>query len=147
MSHSIKVEVSQTVENIEVSESTTTEEVNINIQEKPEQVEVEVVDIARGERGLQGLSAYQIWLQNGNTGTEADFLASLQKPTALPWFHYASSYQAGQETSITSGTVMEYTAGATTIFRFIPEPYIFSQDAFYQNFNGSILSNLLAKRQ
>lgn len=28
--------------------------------------------------GNDGLSAYQIWLNNGNTGTEADFLASLK---------------------------------------------------------------------
>ena len=28
--------------------------------------------------GTNGLSAYEVWLQQGNTGTEADFLASLQ---------------------------------------------------------------------
>ncbi|WP_297868451.1 hypothetical protein [uncultured Flavobacterium sp.] len=31
-----------------------------------------------GTNGLDGLSAYQIWLNSGNTGTEADFIASLQ---------------------------------------------------------------------
>lgn len=31
-----------------------------------------------GTNGIDGLSAYQIWLNNGNTGTEAQFLASLQ---------------------------------------------------------------------
>jgi hypothetical protein len=29
-------------------------------------------------QGLPGKSAYQIWLAQGNTGTEADFLASLK---------------------------------------------------------------------
>jgi hypothetical protein len=33
-----------------------------------------------GTNGQDGLSAYQIWLNNGNTGTEAQFLASLQGP-------------------------------------------------------------------
>ncbi|MFD0863611.1 hypothetical protein ACFQ1M_15450, partial [Sungkyunkwania multivorans] len=31
-----------------------------------------------GADGIDGDSAYQIWLNAGNTGTEADFLASLQ---------------------------------------------------------------------
>jgi hypothetical protein len=31
-----------------------------------------------GTNGADGLSAYQIWLNAGNTGTQADFLASLQ---------------------------------------------------------------------
>ena len=31
-----------------------------------------------GTSGLQGASAYDIWLDNGNTGTEAEFLTSLQ---------------------------------------------------------------------
>ena len=33
---------------------------------------------ATGATGADGLSAYQIWLNAGHTGTEADFLASLQ---------------------------------------------------------------------
>jgi len=33
-----------------------------------------------GANGADGLSAYELWLMNGNTGTEADFLASLVGP-------------------------------------------------------------------
>ncbi len=33
-----------------------------------------------GEPGAQGLSAYQIWIEEGNVGSEADFLASLVGP-------------------------------------------------------------------
>jgi hypothetical protein len=33
---------------------------------------------ADGQNGVDGLSAYQIWINNGNTGTETDFLNSLQ---------------------------------------------------------------------
>ena len=35
-------------------------------------------DAEKGEKGEAGKSAYQIWLDNGNTGTEADFLAWLK---------------------------------------------------------------------
>ena len=31
-----------------------------------------------GEKGTDGKSAYQIWLDEGNVGTEQDFLASLK---------------------------------------------------------------------
>lgn len=32
----------------------------------------------KGDKGTDGKSAYQIWLDNGNTGTESDYLASLK---------------------------------------------------------------------
>ena len=38
---------------------------------------------AAGAAGADGLSAYQIWLNAGHTGTEADFLASLQGAQGL----------------------------------------------------------------
>jgi uncharacterized protein (TIGR02145 family) len=37
-----------------------------------------------GANGQNGLSAYQIWLNSGNSGSEADFLASLQGPQGNP---------------------------------------------------------------
>jgi uncharacterized protein (TIGR02145 family) len=37
-----------------------------------------------GANGQNGLSAYQIWLNAGNSGSEADFLASLQGPAGNP---------------------------------------------------------------
>lgn len=36
------------------------------------------VSITGGARGQQGKSAYIIWLEQGNDGTEQDFLASLK---------------------------------------------------------------------
>jgi hypothetical protein len=36
---------------------------------------------ATGSTGSNGLSAYQLWINAGNTGTESQFLASLQGPT------------------------------------------------------------------
>jgi uncharacterized protein (TIGR02145 family) len=37
-----------------------------------------------GTNGQNGLSAYQIWLNAGNSGSEVDFLASLQGPAGNP---------------------------------------------------------------
>ncbi len=37
-------------------------------------------DGANGQDGAAGLSAYQVWLNLGNTGTEGDFIASLTGP-------------------------------------------------------------------
>ncbi len=37
--------------------------------------------LPRGPQGKDGKSAYQIWLDNGNTGTEEDYLASLKGDT------------------------------------------------------------------
>ncbi len=34
-----------------------------------------------GNAGADGLSAYEIWLQEGNSGSEGDFLSSLVGPT------------------------------------------------------------------
>ncbi|WP_173021617.1 collagen-like protein, partial [Lewinella sp. W8] len=36
--------------------------------------------------GLDGLSAYEIWLNEGNTGTEADFLTSLEGTNGSKWY-------------------------------------------------------------
>jgi len=34
----------------------------------------------KGDPGIQGKSAYEVWLELGNIGTEADFIASLRGP-------------------------------------------------------------------
>lgn len=47
-----------------------------NISLKSNTVEVQVP--VKGEKGDDGLSAYEVWLSLGNTGTEEDFIASLK---------------------------------------------------------------------
>lgn len=47
------------------------------------EIEVEGIDMIgpkgdKGDTGPQGLSAYEVWLEQGNTGTEEDFLNSLK---------------------------------------------------------------------
>lgn len=45
---------------------------------------IENREIGKGEPGEDGLSAYQIWLDEGNEGTEQDFLESLKGPQGPP---------------------------------------------------------------
>lgn len=45
----------------------------------------------KGEKGNDGKSAYQIWLDLGNSGTEQDFINSLKAPSAAPAKRAATS--------------------------------------------------------
>lgn len=48
---------------------------------------------AAGPQGIAGRSAYEVWLDNGNTGTENDFLASLQGAAGQNGSNGLSAYQ------------------------------------------------------
>ena len=53
----------------------------------------------QGPPGNNGSSAYEIWLNQGNTGTQADFLASLegaQGPQGVPGTNFFSNMQGGK---------------------------------------------------
>ena len=43
-----------------------------------QKLQIVKLDGVKGERGDEGKSAYEVWLDQGNTGTEQDFLDSLQ---------------------------------------------------------------------
>lgn len=43
-----------------------------------QKLQIVKLDGVKGERGVEGKSAYEVWLDQGNTGTEQDFLDSLQ---------------------------------------------------------------------
>ena len=58
-----------------VTVTETTDGHNVSIQDANGVEEFEVLD---GEKGADGKSAYQTWLDLGNTGTEEDFLLSLK---------------------------------------------------------------------
>ena len=62
-------------DNVEINITENIEEVTLNVQQNVEQVTVEV-----SASGQPGLSAYQIWLTEGNLGTEQDYLDSLIGP-------------------------------------------------------------------
>lgn len=52
----------------------------------PTQINVSIKEVgAKGEHGNTGMSAYEVWLQLGNTGTEEEFLSSIiPLPETLP---------------------------------------------------------------
>lgn len=56
-----------------------------------------------GTNGVDGLSAYQIWLNAGNTGTQAQFLASLQGATGQQGLTGASGPQGPAGTNGATG--------------------------------------------
>ncbi len=50
-----------------------------------------------GPQGNDGLSAYQSWLNLGNSGTEADFINSLTGPQGNPGTNFFSAMQGGTQ--------------------------------------------------
>jgi hypothetical protein len=45
-----------------------------------------------------------------------------------------------------NGKVLAYTLSGTTRYRLIPDPYVFSEDAFYDSFVGGVLSGSVIRR-
>ena len=152
-----------------------------------------------------GKSAYEIWLDEGNTGTEQQFIDSLQgsqgsqgiqgdegpqgpagtiaDPSIYPvespeigdtvfaeregigiripvnvttweaikglsWNFLVAkwSVEPTELATIASGVVWEYTLESTTRYRLVPTPYSPTQDAFYEDFDGTNLTNLITTR-
>lgn len=48
--------------------------------------------------------------------------------------------------TIATGEVYDYTLGGVTRYRFVPIPYDPTQDAFYEGFDGTTLTNLITTR-
>lgn len=64
------------------------------------------------------------------------------------WTHYATSWTTPPTfvETITGGSVYSYVQGASTRYRFVPNPYDANEDAFYSSFSSPTLSGLLATR-
>jgi hypothetical protein len=48
--------------------------------------------------------------------------------------------------AIAGGEVFDYVYATATFYRFVPDPYVSSQDAFYAAFEAGVLSGLIASR-
>ena len=69
---------------------------------------------AQGIEGDDGKSAYQIWLDEGNTGTEEDFFDSLEPdPTTETYYTYFPIW-AEDSSSVSTGTKLSYGNGDET---------------------------------
>jgi hypothetical protein len=93
-----------------------------------------VVIATLGKRGLPGKSAYQIAVENGYTGTEAEFgelLASVsKKENKLNWWTLLVSANAKVLlTNDDEGKLYKYTYGTIHLFRFIKADK--TEDSFY----------------
>ena len=69
----------------------------------------------QGETGATGLSAYQIWLNAGNTGSEADFLSSLKGAVGADGKGIASINKTGMVGLVDTYTIT-YTDNTTSTF-------------------------------
>lgn len=64
------------------------------------------------------------------------------------WAYYVNLYSVEPTTIATlpNGEVLQYTLDSVTRYRFVPTIYNPTQDAFYANFDGVNLTNLITKR-
>lgn len=62
------------------------------------------------------------------------------------WIEYVANYEPSIQISITGGLVIQYDNQKETVYRFVPDPYIYNQDSIYRNFNGVSLTNLITSR-
>lgn len=65
----------------------------------------------------------------------------------LEYTLYLLQGQPGTETAIAGGTVIQYSTDDETVYRFVPDPYDYDADAFYADFDGVTLSNIIASRK
>ncbi|UOF78927.1 hypothetical protein [Caudoviricetes sp.] len=68
--------------------------------------------------------------------------------TSLTWEYYATNWSIAPtlNSTITGGSVYNYTLDGTTRYRFVPDPYDSTQDAFYTTFSVGVLSGILVTR-
>jgi len=142
----MRVTVNQTIQEYKVTATENTNQFRILVSESvATSIRVTVASL-----GVSGLSAYAIALINGFVGTEQDWLESLkgQGASINTWIYYVSTWDNPPEfiEDISGGSVYRYTQDAIIRYRFVPSPYVPSQDAFYNTYNDSTLSGLIISR-
>ena len=155
MSSGINIE--QTIEEVDINESSTVEAVDIVVNQTIEQVNITVnesdssVDVNIVETVEPVTVTVEETVQNINLSVE-ETVETVKIEVAegayvpLKWLDYVAYYPVVSETVLDNGEVLERHANNTTIYQFIPEPYVYSEDAFYTDFDGTTLSNLLVRR-
>jgi hypothetical protein len=91
-----------------------------------------------GQDGADGLSAYQIWLGEGNTGTEQDFLDSLvgAKGVEVVGTRFAS-YQRGYDSGMSSGVNLITSVTSGDVFQIQCQRTDGAATTGYQDANGT----------
>lgn len=67
-----------------------------------------------GQDGTNGKSAYQIWLDNGNIGTEEEYLASLSGTSAYFYVRYSANANGSDMTTAPTSTTKYMGTASTT---------------------------------
>lgn len=69
-------------------------------------------------------------------------------PVVLTWEFLAVNWSSEPVLvgTITGGSVYSYTLNSITRYRFVPSVYVSSQDCFYSNFDGLVLTGLICSR-
>lgn len=71
-----------------------------------------------------------------------------QQNAPRAWIDYAAQWSSepSEIGSTANGAVFEYTLDGTARYRLVPDPYDATQDAFYADWDGTTLSNLITTR-
>lgn len=142
----MRVTVNQTTQEYRVTATENTNQFRILVSESV----ATTIRVTVASLGVSGLSAYAVALINGFVGTEQDWLESLKglDASTTTWIYYVSTWDIPPEfiENVTGGAVYRYTQDATIRYRFVPSPYVPSQDAFYSTYNNSTLSGLIISR-
>ena len=84
------------------------------------------------------------------TQTDQNIQISASGGSGDSWVYLATSWDSAPTVNkvITGGTVFNYILGAVTRYRFVPEPYVSADDAFYSAFDSGTdtLSSLIISR-
>lgn len=75
------------------------------------------------------------------TGGNQDLIGQLE------FTLYLVQAEPSTKTVVTGGTVIQYDTDTETVYRFIPDPYDYDNDAFYSSFDGVNVSDLIVSRR
>ena len=141
----VQLTESSTVEVVDITVNQTIENINVTVNESESTVQVEIIEIAEPATISVEETVQNINVSVDETVETVNIQVAEAPYIPLKWFNYVLQYVPSTETLITGGSVIEYTA-ETTVYRFIPEPYVYAEDAFYKGFDGVTLSDLLVSR-
>ena len=96
--------------------------------------------------GIQSGAEVKVQADWSETNPASD--AFIQNKPANTWEYFASNWSTEPtfNSAITNGGVYNYTLNGVTRYRFVPTTYNPTQDAFYESFDGTALTNIITKR-
>jgi hypothetical protein len=146
------VNIGAEIKNTNIDTNVTPVEINVSLEQGTNinATLTETVITANVVSGARGKSAYDIWLDLGNIGNEEDFIESLQGGSTnhITWANLVTTWSEPPTliATLLDGVIFSYTYQADTKYRFVPNTYNSFEDAFYEYWDGGILTNLIVRR-